>query len=40
MKVDILYKPSYSLADVSLDSGENIIVESGSMVGMSTDMQV
>ena len=40
MKVDILYKPSYSLADVSLNSGESIIVESGSMVGMSPDMQV
>lgn len=40
MKVDILYKPSYSLADVSLGGGESIIVESGSMVGMSSDMQV
>jgi Uncharacterized conserved protein len=40
MKVNILYKPSYSLADVSLNGGESIIVESGSMVGMSSDMQV
>ncbi len=40
MKVDILYKPSYSLADVSLEGGESIVVESGAMVGMSTDLQV
>ncbi len=40
MKVEILYKPSYSMADVNLNSGETIIVESGSMVGMSADLQV
>lgn len=40
MKVNILYKPSYSLADVSLDGGEKIVAESGSMVAMSTDIEV
>lgn len=40
MKVDLLYRPSYSLADVGLESGEKITAESGSMVAMSPDMQV
>lgn len=40
MKVELLYRPSYSMADVKLDSGETISVEAGSMVAMSTDMQV
>jgi uncharacterized protein (TIGR00266 family) len=40
MQVEILYKPSYSMADVKLASGEQISVEAGSMVAMSTDMQV
>ena len=40
MQVDILYRPSYSMADVKLTSGEQISVEAGSMVAMSTDLQV
>lgn len=40
MKVNLLYRPSYSMADVELGGGEKIIVESGSMVAMSPDMQV
>ena len=40
MKVDILYKPSYSMANVHLDGNERISVEAGSMVAMSRDIQV
>ena len=40
MKVNLLYRPSYSLADVALEGGEKIIVESGSMVAMTPDLQV
>ena len=40
MKVEILYKPSYSMANVSLDDNERIMVEAGSMVAMSRDIQV
>ncbi len=40
MKVDILYKPSYSMAQVSLEAGEAITAEAGSMLGMSADIQV
>ena len=40
MKVEILYRPSYSMAKVALSSGEKILTESGAMVGMSPDMQV
>ncbi len=40
MKTKILYSPSYSLAKVSLQPGENISVESGSMVAMSSNMRV
>lgn len=40
MKVEILYRPSYSMAKVALSSGEKILTESGAMVGMSSDMQV
>ena len=38
MKVEILYRPSYSVARVSLDHKEKIQVESGAMVAMSPDM--
>ncbi len=38
MQVEILYRPSYSVARVSLQRGETIQVESGSMLGMSPDM--
>ncbi|MDK2979968.1 MAG: hypothetical protein PWQ55_315 [Chloroflexota bacterium] len=40
MKVNVLYRPSYSLADVDLGSSEKIVVKSGSMVAMTPDMQV
>ena len=40
MKVDILYRPSYSLAHVKLDGGERVSVEAGSMVAMSPDVRV
>lgn len=40
MKVEILYRPSYSVAKVSLDVNEEIQVEGGAMVGMSPDIQM
>lgn len=38
MQTEILYRPSYSLAIVKLDSGESIQAESGAMVSMSADL--
>lgn len=38
MQVEVLYRPSYSVARVILERTEKIQVESGSMVGMSPDM--
>lgn len=40
MKVEILFRPSYSIAKVLLDPNEALIAESGAMVGMSADIQV
>lgn len=40
MKFELLYRPSYSMAKVNLDGNERIIVESGSMVAMSPNIQV
>lgn len=40
MNTKILYRPSYSMAKVILDSDEQISVESGSMVAMSSNIQV
>ena len=40
MKSEILYRPSYSMAEVKLESNEKITVESGSMVGMSSNITV
>jgi uncharacterized protein (TIGR00266 family) len=40
VKVEVLYQPSYSVARVSLDLGEEIQVEAGAMVGMSPDIQM
>ncbi|HAD07202.1 MAG TPA: TIGR00266 family protein [Anaerolineaceae bacterium] len=40
MKVEILFRPSYSIAKVLLDPNEGVVAESGAMVGMSTDLQV
>jgi uncharacterized protein (TIGR00266 family) len=40
MQIEILYRPSYSVARVLLSRSETIQVESGAMVGMSPDMQM
>ncbi len=40
MKTEILYKPAYSLAKVSLDPNESVQAESGAMVSMSVDIQM
>ncbi|MEW6178337.1 MAG: TIGR00266 family protein [Chloroflexota bacterium] len=40
MKVEILFRPSYSIAKVVLNPNEGIVAESGAMVGMSADIQV
>ena len=40
MEIEILYRPSYSVARVLLNRSEKIQVESGAMVGMSPDMQM
>ncbi|MBN1264461.1 MAG: TIGR00266 family protein [Anaerolineales bacterium] len=40
MKVEVLYKPSYSIAEVALEAGEGLNAESGAMVAMSPGVQV
>lgn len=40
MNVDVRYRPAYALAMVTLDAGESIQVEGGSMVGMSPDLEL
>lgn len=40
MKVDILYRPSYSIAKVQLGPNEVIQAESGAMVGMSAGVTI
>jgi len=40
MKVEVLYRPSYSLAMVTLDPRENIQVEGGAMVAMSPELEM
>jgi uncharacterized protein (TIGR00266 family) len=40
MQTEILYRPSYSVVRVTLQRQEKIQVESGSMLGMSPDMQM
>jgi uncharacterized protein (TIGR00266 family) len=40
MKVEIKYKPSYSLGVVTLDPNEELQVEGGSMVSMSSDIHI
>ena len=40
MNVEVLYRPSYSIAKVALEPGETINAESGAMVSMSADVQV
>ena len=40
MHIDIDYRPSYATAKVALDPGEDIVVEGGAMVAMSTDLEL
>jgi len=40
MNVEIKYSPSYSMAKVDLEKREKMVVEAGSMVAMSSDMQI
>ena len=40
MQIELKYRPSYSLGLVSLDPGETLQVEGGSMVSMSTDVTI
>jgi len=40
MQVEILYRPSYSVARLVLERNEKIQVESGAMLGMSPDMEI
>lgn len=40
MKVEIKYRPSYSLGVVTLDPNEELQVEGGSMVSMSSDVSI
>ncbi|HEY59611.1 MAG TPA: TIGR00266 family protein [Anaerolineae bacterium] len=40
MKVEILYRPSYSVAKVALDAQEGIVVETGAMVAMSPGLEI
>jgi len=40
LKHEILYQPSYSVARVSLEKGEQIMAESGAMVGMSPTIRL
>lgn len=40
MQVEVLYRPSYSVARVILERNEKIQVEAGAMVGMSPDLDM
>lgn len=40
MQIDIGYRPAHSLAKVNLNHGEQIVAESGAMVGMSSSVQM
>jgi len=40
MNHEILFKPSFGMAKFQLDPGESIVVEAGSMVGMSPNMTI
>jgi uncharacterized protein (TIGR00266 family) len=40
MQVNLLYRPSYSVAQVLLNQDEKIQVEAGAMVGMSHDLEM
>lgn len=38
MKIEIMYRPSYSIAKINLAANEGVVAESGAMVGMSAGM--
>ncbi len=40
MQIEILYRPSYSVARVTLENNETIRTESGAMVGMSAGVSI
>ena len=40
MEVEVLYRPAYATAKVILQPNEPILVETGAMVEMSTDLQI
>jgi uncharacterized protein (TIGR00266 family) len=40
MQVNLLYRPSQSLAQCWLQAGESVVAESGAMVGMSTNVMM
>ncbi len=40
MQQKILYSPAFSMAEIELQEGESVVVESGSMVGMSDNMDI
>ncbi|EQA36100.1 TIGR00266 family protein [Leptospira inadai serovar Lyme str. 10] len=40
MNINILYKPSYSIAKVNLEAGESIKAESGAMMSMSSHIGI
>lgn len=40
MNVELIYRPSNTAAKVSLEGGEKIITEAGSMIAMSGDMSI
>ncbi len=40
MKATILYKPAFSIAQVSMEPNESLVAETGAMVSMSSDMSI
>jgi uncharacterized protein (TIGR00266 family) len=40
MKVEVLYRPSYSLAKLTLNANEGVQAETGAMVGMSAGVEM
>ena len=40
MKIEILHRPAYAMANITLDSGEEIITETNSMLSMSEQIEI
>ncbi|HML40755.1 MAG TPA: TIGR00266 family protein [Bellilinea sp.] len=40
MQIEVLYRPSYSLAKVRLQPNEGLVAEAGAMVGMTSTLQI